>query len=340
MVEILKTDSILITGGTGFLGKWIEKELKEKGYEKVWAIGSQECDLRNQVDTNTFIWQYNPNIIIHAAANVGGIGKNLVESGTLCYENLVMGTNIIEAARQQCNNLKKFVLLSTICSFPKYTPIPFKEEDIWGGYPEETNAGYGLAKKMLMVLLQTYKQQYNFPGITLIPVNLMGEGDSLDLTNNHVIPALILKILKAKHNQEEFVEIWGDGSPSREFLYVKDCAKAIVLAMEKYEKLDPINIGTGKEIKISELVKILVDKIGFSGYIKWDTTKPNGQPRRCLDVSKAEKEFGFVAETNLCEGLDNTIKWIISKIECLKSYYGDVVMHYPIIDVRKKNDKI
>jgi GDP-L-fucose synthase len=314
MVEILKKDKILITGGTGFVGKHLQEELKRKGYNNCLFVGSKDFDLRNQSDTNNYIWRSNPNVIIHLAANVGGIGKNLVESGTLCYENLVMGTNLIEASRLYCKDLKKFVLLSTICSFPKYTPVPFREENIWDGYPEETNAGYGLAKKMLMVLLQTYKQQYHFPGITLIPVNLMGEGDSLDLTNNHVIPALISKILKAKSRNEEFVEIWGDGSASREFLYVKDAATAIVLAMEKYEKSDPVNIGTGKEIKIKDLVELLVDKIAYSGYIKWDKTKPNGQPRRCLDVSKAKKEFGFVAETSLDDGLDKTIEWIKKEI--------------------------
>ena len=314
MNNINKNDYILITGGTGFLGKHLQEELKREGYSKVGVIGSKECDLRNQADTNQFFWVQHPHIIIHLAANVGGIGKNLSYGGQLCYDNLVMGTNVIEAARQQCPELKKFILLSTVCSYPKFAKTPFVEEDLWSGYPEETNAPYGVAKKALMVLLQSYKKEYNFPGITLLPVNLYGSGDSLDLANNHVIPALILKILKAKENNDEYVDIWGDGSASREFLYAGDCAKGIVLAMEKYDKPDPINIGTGKEIKIKDLVELLVDKIGFSGYIKWDKTKPNGQPRRCLDVSKAKKEFGFVAETGLSDGLDKTIEWIKREI--------------------------
>jgi GDP-L-fucose synthase len=329
-----KNDPILVMGATGFVGKRVVKELMEKGYEKVWGIGSQDCDLRNQADTNNFIWRWNPSIIIFLSANVGGIGKNLQCPGELCYDNLIMGVNTIEASRLYCQNLKKFVLLGSTCSYPQVPKtIPFVEEELFDGMPEITNSGYGIVKRTLIKLIQTYREQYNFPGISLIPTNLYGPGDSLDLTKNHVIPAIISKILKAKSRGDKYVEIWGNGSASREFLYIDDICRAIVMAMEKYEKPDPVNIGTGKEIKISELLDILLNKIAFSGYIMYDKTKPNGQPRRCLDVSRAEKEFGFVAETSLEEGLDRTIEWVKSQTN---SYYGDAVINYPIIDVRKK----
>lgn len=308
---INKNDKILLTGGTGFLGKHIYNELIKTGYTNVICSNSKQCNLINQAETYRYLLENDFNIIIHCAGNVGGIQYNQEFPGTLCYDNLMMGTNLIEGARLYCNNLKKFILIGTTCSYPHTPPnIPFIEEDLWNGYPEITNSYYGISKKMLMTLLQSYKQQYDFPGITLIPTNMFGKYDNLDTQHSHVIPALIQKFIQAEKDGRNSVEVWGDGSASRDFLFANDCAEAIVMAMEKYNKSDPVNIGSGKEVKISELLEILLDKFPKISYIIYSDSKPNGQPRRCLNVEKAKKEFGFEAKTSLEEGLEKTIEWI------------------------------
>ncbi len=307
MTNFFKNKKILLTGGAGFVGQHVYKKLLEKGAEKDKIIipRSSQYDL---CDKNTCLkLTKNIDIVIHLAGNVGGIGYNRKYPGTLFYDNITMGVNLIEASR--INKIKKFVCIGTICAYPKFTPVPFKEEDLWNGYPEETNAPYGIAKKALLVMLQAYRQQYGFNGIYLLPVNMYGPGDNFDPEKSHVIAALIKKIFDAKKENKKEIIVWGDGSATREFFYVEDAAEAIVLATEKYEKPDPINIGAGFEISIKELVKLLVKLMDFKGKIIWDKTKPNGQPRRMLDISKAKKEFGFVAKTSFEEGLKRTIKW-------------------------------
>jgi nucleoside-diphosphate-sugar epimerase len=301
---------ILVTGGKGFLGSHLIKQLESCEYKNITTFKSDFCDLTNQVDTNDLIYNRNPDIIIHLAATVGGIGANKDNPGQFCYENLVMGCNIIEAARQQCDKLEKFILISTTCCYPEITHIPFSENDIYNGYPEPTNAPYGIAKRTLMELVQSYRQQYGFPGITLIPTNLYGKGDSLNLTTNHVIPALISKVLKAKRDNTK-VYIWGDGSPTRDFLYVDDCAKAIITAMEEYDKPAPVNLGTGIETSIIYLIERICEKLQYDpANIIYTDDMPNGQPRRCLDVSRVRNEFGWYSTTSLDEGLNKTIEWI------------------------------
>jgi len=305
----LRDKKIIVTGGAGFLGKFVVKKLEEKNCADIFVPKIEEYDLRN---LSAIIKMYNEakaNIVIHLAAVVGGIGANRENPGSFFYDNLIMGVQLIEQAR--LNNVEKFVALGTVCAYPKYTPIPFKEEDLWNGYPEETNAPYGLAKKILLVQSQAYRIQYNFNSIFLLPVNLYGPGDNFDPKSSHVIPALIKKFYEAKLNKSDEVMVWGTGKATREFLYVEDCAEAIVLATERYDKPDPINIGAGFEISIKDLAEKIRQIIGFKGKIIWDITKPDGQPRRCLDTSKARKEFGFRAKTNFDEGLRKTIKWYI-----------------------------
>ncbi len=306
----LKKAKILLTGGTGFVGKHVYKKLLEKGVSKdnILIPRSKTHDLRKKSITDNLT--KNADIVIHLAGNVGGIGYNRKYPGTLFYDNLMMGVNLIDSARR--NKVKKFVCIGTICAYPKFTPIPFKEENLWNGYPEETNAPYGIAKKTLLVMLQAYRQQYGFKGIYLLPVNMYGPGDNFDPEKSHVIAALIKKIYDAKKNNENKIIVWGDGSPTREFFYVEDAAEAIILAAEKYDKPDPINIGAGFEISIRELVNKLVKLMSFKGKIVWDKTKPNGQPRRMLDTSKAKKELGFQAKTSFEEGLRKTIQWYYS----------------------------
>ncbi len=303
----LKNQRILVTGGSGFVGQHLAQALLRRGVppENLSAPRRSELDFR--------LWDHcrqavaNQNIVIHLAAVVGGIGINREKPGEFFYDNLIMGAHLMEAARLA--NVEKFVAIGTICAYPKFTPVPFQESNLWEGYPEETNAPYGLAKKMLLVQAQAYRQQYGFNAIYLLPVNLYGPGDNFDPQSSHVIPALIKKCIDAVENGEEHVVVWGDGSPTREFLYVEDCAEGIALATERYEKPDPVNLGSGTEISIRDLTHLIANLVGFKGEIRWDTTKPNGQPRRCLDVSRAEREFGFQAKTPFAEGLRRTVEW-------------------------------
>ena len=298
---------VLVTGGAGFLGSFVVEKLYERGCKDVFVPKSKDYDLVQMEAVKRVYHDSKPDIVIHLAARVGGIGANRANPGKFFYDNLMMGVQLMEVGRQI--GIEKFVALGTICAYPKFTPVPFKEEELWNGYPEETNAPYGLAKKMLLVQAQAYRQQYGFNAIFLLPVNLYGPGDNFDLKRSHVIPALIKKVVDAKNKKQNYIEVWGNGSASREFLYVEDAAKGIVSAVEKYNKPDPINLGSGTEIPIKDLVKTICRLINFQGKIKWDKTKPNGQPRRYLDTSKAKKEFDFVAKTDLKEGLRETIKW-------------------------------
>ncbi len=307
----LKTKKIVVTGGAGFLGRFVVSKLqKEYQCDKVFVPLIEDYDLRDLNDIKRMYKDFKPDIVIHLAAVVGGIGANRENPGSFFYDNLIMGVQLMEEARK--SNVEKFVALGTICAYPKYTPVPFKEEDLWNGYPEETNAPYGLAKKMLLVQSQAYREQYGFNSIFLLPVNLYGPGDNFDPKSSHVIPALIKKFYEAKINGLSEVVVWGTGKATREFLYVEDCAEAILMATEKYNKSEPVNIGAGFEISIKDLAEKIKNIIGFNGKITWDLTKPDGQPRRCLDTSRAEKEFGFKAKTNFSDGLEKTIRWYIN----------------------------
>ena len=296
---------ILLTGATGFLGNNLEPVLSKK--HVVIGHGSSTWDLRNQMQTEYWVGHIKPDVIIHAAGSVGGIGANQENPGKFMYENLIMGANLIHQAYK--HKIPKFILLGTVCAYPKYTPVPFVEEALWDGYPEETNAPYGIAKKTLMRLVEAYHEQYGLNGVNLIPVNMYGPHDHFNLTSSHVIPALILKVKNAIQNNSESITLWGTGQASREFLYAPDCAEAICLAIEKDVSPEPINIGTGREIKISELIETITDVMGYDGKIKYDSTKPDGQPRRCLDTSRAKERLGFEAKTGLFEGLTKTIEW-------------------------------
>ena len=309
-MDFWKNKKILVTGGAGFLGSYVVKKLKEKGCTDIVIPRSKTCDLRIKENCRCVVEGID--IVIHLAAVVGGIGANKENPGKFFYDNLIMGIQLMEEARLA--NVKKFVAIGTVCSYPKFTPIPFKEEYIWNGYPEETNAPYGLAKKMLLVQSQAYRQQYGFNSIFLMPVNLYGPGDNFDPKKSHVIPALIKKCMDAIVEGKDEIVCWGDGSPTREFLYVEDAADAILLATEKYNKNEPVNIGTGEEISIKNLVELIAKFTGFKGKIIWDITKPNGQPRRCLDTSRAFKEFGFKTKMPFQEGLKNTIEWYKKEI--------------------------
>ena len=299
---------ILVTGTGGFLGTTVLSKLISSGYDVSSLSGSSSCDLRLQTEVDSLFEKESPDIVIHLAGRVGGIGINKENPGRFLYDNLMMGANLIEKARQ--NNCKKFVMVGTVCSYPKYTEVPFKEDDIWNGYPEETNAPYGIAKKTLMQMIISYKEQYGFNGINLIPVNMYGPHDNFNPNSSHVIPAIILKIKNAmKQEHHEDLEVWGTGSASREFLYVEDSAEAIISAMENLEDPRPVNIGTGNEIKIFDLVNMIAGEMGFKGNIVWDKTKPDGQPRRCLDTSRAKELFGFEAKTSLQDGIRKTLEW-------------------------------
>lgn len=296
---------VMVTGGGGFLGKFVVKKLEERGVRDVFVVRSADYDLREKGDIVRALRDSAPDIVIHLAAVVGGIGANRENPGKFFYENAIMGIQLIEQARLY--GVAKFVTIGTVCSYPKFTPVPFKEDDLWDGYPEETNAPYGIAKKALLVQGQAYREQYGFNSIFLIPVNLYGPGDNFDPASSHVIPALIKKCVDAKRNGDPYIEVWGTGSASREFIYVEDAAEGIVLAAERYNGSDPVNLGTGGEITIKNLVELIVELTGYEGEIRWDPTKPDGQPRRRLDTLRAEREFEFVARMTLANGIRETI---------------------------------
>lgn len=302
---------ILVTGGAGFLGSNVVKHLLASGAKQGNIIVPRSRDIDLRVWENCLSITKGVDLIIHLAASVGGIGYNMNNPGSLFYDNAIMGIQLMEAARQ--NNVGKFVAVGTICAYPKFTPIPFREEELWNGYPEETNAPYGLAKKMMLVQAQAYRQQYGFNAIYLLPVNLYGPGDNFNPDSSHVIPALIKKFIDAKESGSGRVEVWGTGAASREFLYVEDAARGIVRAAESYDKPDPVNLGAGMEITIRDLVDLISELTEFEGEIVWDTSKPDGQPRRMLDVSAAEREFGFRATVEFREGLKKTIEWYVTQ---------------------------
>jgi GDP-L-fucose synthase len=297
----------LVTGGAGFLGTHVVRKIRERGCQAVTVPRSRDFDLREKEAIVRLYEKARPDLVVHLAAVVGGIGANVQHPGRFFYENVIMGLQLMEQAR--LFGVEKFVVIGTVCAYPKFTPVPFKEADLWNGYPEETNAPYGLAKKMLLVQSQAYHQEYGFNAIYLLPVNLYGPEDNFHPETSHVIPALIRKCLEAVEARREEVSVWGTGMASREFLYVEDAAEAIVLATEYYNAPDPVNLGSGIEITIKELAELIAELCGFTGRLVWDTTKPNGQPRRCLDTSQAEQAFGFRAQTNFREGLMRTIAW-------------------------------
>ncbi len=299
--------TVVVTGGAGFLGSFVVERLQAKGCRRVVVPRSKDYDLVQMDAVKQLYSDAKPDVVIHLAARVGGIGANQANPGRFFYDNLMMGTQLIEVGRRR--GVKKFVATGTICAYPKFAPIPFKEDDIWNGYPEETNAPYGLAKKMMLAQSQAYRDQYGFNSIVLFPVNLYGPRDNFDLETSHVIPALIRKCAAAREEGRAFITLWGDGSPTREFLYVEDAAEGILLAAEHYDGSLPVNLGTGEEVRIRDLAATIAAEVGFTGQVHWDTTKPNGQPRRCLDVSRAKQLFGFQARHGLREGLKKTVQW-------------------------------
>ena len=305
----LSNKRICVTGGAGFLGTHLIKKLNARGAHEIFIPKIEDYDLVNPDDIRRMLDDSQPDVIIHLAAHVGGIGANMEKPAEFFYDNLMMGVQLMHESWKR--GLEKFVAIGTICAYPKFTPIPFKEENLWDGYPEETNAPYGLAKKMLLVQAQAYRQQYGFNAIFLLPVNLYGPGDNFNPKSSHVIPALIRKCLEAKDQGAKQIIAWGDGSPTREFIYVEDAAEGIVLATEKYDGSEPVNIGSSFEISIKDLTEKIARMTGFEGKIVWDTTKPNGQPRRKLDTSRADQYFGFVAKTDFDQGLQQTIDWYI-----------------------------
>lgn len=307
MTEGFPYKRVLVTGGAGFLGRFIVERLRAQQGLEVFVPRSAEFNLVEAADIKHLYAATKPDLVIHLAAVVGGIGANQKNPGKFFYENLMMGVQLIEQAR--VHQVNKFVALGTVCAYPKFTPTPFSEDDLWNGYPEETNAPYGLAKKMMLVQSQSYREQYGFNSIFLLPANLYGPGDNFDLETSHVIPALIRKCVEARDEGRPFIQAWGTGNASREFLYVEDCAEAIISAAAKYNESEPVNIGTGNEITISELVNLIARLTRFDGEIRWQNDQPDGQPRRCLDVSRAQEKFGFRARMSFEEGLRRTIDW-------------------------------
>jgi len=300
---------VVVTGGAGFLGSFVVEALHARGCREISVPRSRDYDLRESDDIARLYDRTRPQVVVHLAAVVGGIGANRANPGRFFYDNAIMGLQLMEYARRL--GVEKFIAVGTVCAYPKVTPVPFKEEDLWNGYPEDTNAPYGLAKKMLLVQAQAYRAQYGFNAIHLLPVNLYGPRDNFDLESSHVIPAMIRKFLAAKERGEPSVVLWGDGSPTREFLHVEDAAEAIALASERYDGSEPVNLGSGEEISIRELAELIAAEVGFHGEIVWDTTQPNGQPRRRLDVSRAERLFGFRAKHPFRDGVRQTVDWFV-----------------------------
>jgi GDP-L-fucose synthase len=307
---------VVVTGGAGFLGSFLVEHLRAKDCREVVVPRSKDYDLVEMDAVRRLYADAKPDVVIHLAARVGGIGANQANPGRFFYDNLMMGTQLIEVGRQL--GIKKFVAIGTICAYPKYAPIPFKEDDLWAGFPEETNAPYGLAKKMMLVQSQAYRQQYGFNSIVLFPVNLYGPRDNFDLETSHVIPALIRKCAEAQQNGKPEIVLWGDGTPTREFLYVEDAAEGILLAAEQYNDSRPLNLGTGEELSIKTLAGIIAAEVGFHGRILWDPTKPNGQPRRCLDISRIKQTIGFQPTHSLRDGLKKTIQWYRANLDALR----------------------
>ncbi len=306
----LSDKRVVVTGGAGFLGSFVVEKLRERGCRNVVVPRFKQYDLRDHDAILRLYVDVRPHIVIHLAAVVGGIGANQSNPGRFFYDNAMMGIQLMEHARQ--TGVEKFVALGTICAYPKFAPVPFKEDDLWNGYPEETNAPYGLAKKMMLVQAQAYRAQYGFNAIYLLPVNLYGPRDNFDLGTSHVIPAIIRKCVEAKEGGQSEIVLWGDGSPTREFLYVEDAAEGVLLATEGYDGDQPVNLGTGEEIAIRDVAQMIAAEVGFTGRFVWDTTKPNGQPRRCLDVSRAAQQFGFRAAHRLRDGIPKTVAWFMA----------------------------
>ncbi len=303
---------VVVTGGAGFLGSAVVRALEARQPASIFVPRSRDYDLRRIEAVRALLSEQRPDVVIHMAAVVGGIGANRARPAEFFYDNLMMGVQLFHEA--YLAGVKKFVTIGTVCAYPKFTPIPFHEESLWDGYPEETNAPYGLAKKMLLVQGQAYRQQYGFESIYLLPTNLYGPGDNFDLETSHVIPALIRKCLEARERGDRQMVAWGTGSPTREFLYVDDAAEGILLAAERYSKPDPVNLGSGMEIRIKDLTELIAELVGFTGEIVWDSSKPDGQPRRALDTSRAEREFGFKATTPFREGLSRTVSWYLQTL--------------------------
>jgi len=319
MASFWSDKRVVVTGGAGFLGSFVVEQLRTKGCRQIIVPRSRDYDLVEMDAVRRLYADTTPDVLIHLAARVGGIGANQANPGRFFYENLMMGSQLIEIGRQR--GLGKLVAIGTICAYPKFAPIPFQEDDIWAGYPEETNAPYGLAKKMMLVQSQAYRQQYGFNSIVLFPVNLYGPHDNFDLQTSHVIPALIRKCVEARDTGASEIVLWGDGTPTREFLYAEDAAQGILLAAEQYDDSRPLNLGTGEEISINGLATMIATEVGYTGRIAWDKTKPNGQPRRCLDVSRIKQTIGFQAKHTLRDGLKKTIAWFHAHREKLREVH-------------------